>query len=390
MLGDSQNKPVVWQSPFREGALEQQWRFETVADSHVKGDRKKSAQPGGEMRPAAKTPAPAPASNWPSLVLWCLGVVGLLAVAWRLRKECGPGMALSFVRRSMARPAKACGRGWSALDRTSRVFIVCAVALVLLIIVLPSVILWGFVIVALSVCAWRICHWQDLNLRAKSVTVCGTVAAALLLVFAIGGHNTKADAKPYITSIKEHDSINAAVGLVVVGVEIRDGEERREIPFLSGSAFAVGPQSGIMFTNRHVVEEFSRLSSDTTWKQRLLEEHGVIATEKMWVFIAGAKCPASILYTSPQFDFAMLKVPFAIKKTFRLRGSPPENLLDAEVRPSVFPATRVSNSPKNGSHRDRRDSGCVQTRRKCRFEKKLPVSKVAICLNKRDDMPTSV
>ncbi len=401
---ESRNEnPVQWQSPFRQGAFEQQWRFETIADSGVEGDKKKSAQPSGETRPAAKPPAPTPVSTWPSLVLWSLGVVALLAVAWRLLKKRGhwptrlgpqailplllrpcrraleivkqaarpwAGRALSFVHRSMARPAKACARGWSAIDRSRQVFIVCAVALVLLIIVLPSVVLWGFFIAASLVFAWRIRRWQELDRRTRALTVCGGVAAVLLLMLAIGGlprkpgnvaRNVENNAKtggaetggePYITSIKDHDGINAAVGLVVVGVEYRNGEKRGEIPFWSGSAFAVGRKTGIMFTNKHVVEEFCRLESDPKWKQDIRSEYGVIAKEKMWVFVAGEKHPASLLYTSPQFDFAMLKIPFATKKTFRLKVSPTDNLMDEEVRAIGFPGNAgVELSEDQGSSR---------------------------------------
>jgi S1-C subfamily serine protease len=91
-----------------------------------------------------------------------------------------------------------------------------------------------------------------------------------------------------------------------------------------------------MFTNKHVVEPFGWLSSNVTWKQQLRREKGLIASEKMWVFLAGKKYPASLLYTSPHFDFAMLKVPSAIGKTFRLKVSS-DKLMDEEVRAIGFP-----------------------------------------------------
>ena len=53
-LESRNEKPVLWQSQFRQGAFEQQWRFETIADSGVEGDKKKSAQPSGETRPDAE------------------------------------------------------------------------------------------------------------------------------------------------------------------------------------------------------------------------------------------------------------------------------------------------------------------------------------------------
>ena len=144
------------------------------------------------------------------------------------------------------------------------------------------------------------------------------------------------DGRRYITTVKDHDDIKAAVGLVVVGVEIRSGLRRYESALLSGSAFAVGSRTGIMFTNKHVVEPFSRLSSDPSWKRQLRREKGLIATEKMWVFVAGKKYPASLLYMSPQFDFAMLKIPSTIAKPFRLKVSS-NKLMDEEVRAIGFP-----------------------------------------------------
>ena len=50
-------KPVRWQSLFRDGALEQQWRFEAVADSRVEGDKHKAVSPEPRAHSTAKTPA---------------------------------------------------------------------------------------------------------------------------------------------------------------------------------------------------------------------------------------------------------------------------------------------------------------------------------------------
>jgi hypothetical protein len=57
----------------------------------------------------------------------------------------------------------------------------------LLVIVLPSVVLWGFALAALSVFAWRIRRWQELDRRGHLFVVCGGLAAVALLAFAIGG-----------------------------------------------------------------------------------------------------------------------------------------------------------------------------------------------------------
>jgi S1-C subfamily serine protease len=140
----------------------------------------------------------------------------------------------------------------------------------------------------------------------------------------------------HIASIKDLSDIRRAVGLVVVGVELRSGVGRYESALGFGSAFAVGPRNGIMLTNRHVVEPFARLSSDATWKQQLLRERGLVAREKIWVFLAEKKYSASLLYTSPRFDFAILRIPSAVAKTFRL-GVSSNRLMDEEVRAIGFP-----------------------------------------------------
>jgi probable HAF family extracellular repeat protein len=122
---------VAWQSPLRAGALEQQWRFEEVSPPATVGDKEKPVQANVETRPATQTPAAlpnatadkpsarstpepstasesghdveaggrnpeesnarpiAPGSTWPSIVLWGLSGVALLAVAWLLHKKLG-------------------------------------------------------------------------------------------------------------------------------------------------------------------------------------------------------------------------------------------------------------------------------------------------------------
>jgi S1-C subfamily serine protease len=140
----------------------------------------------------------------------------------------------------------------------------------------------------------------------------------------------------YITTVKDHDDLKSAIGLVVVGVEIHSGGKRYESPLGTGSAFAVGSRTGLMLTNKHVVEPFSQLSNHPEWKRAIRRKKEWIVTEKMWVFVAGRKYPASLLYTSPRFDFAMLKIPRPIARTFRLKASP-DDLMDEEVRALGFP-----------------------------------------------------
>ncbi len=92
---------------------------------------------------------------------------------------------LSFINRWIMRFRKACARGWSALDRTARVFLVCVVGIIVLAAVLPTITIWGFIIVALLVFVWRIRRWRDLDRRGKLFIVGGNIAAVVALAFAI-------------------------------------------------------------------------------------------------------------------------------------------------------------------------------------------------------------
>ena len=102
---------------------------------------------------------------------------------------------------------------------------------------------------------------------------CGVSTLAFLLVMAyLYWGNLKEPGIPAptifsasITSVKDQDAIKTAVGLLVVGLEFRDGKEHYDMPFSTGSAFSVGA-SGVMLTNKHVVEKFTSCQAMTTGK----------------------------------------------------------------------------------------------------------------------------
>ena len=141
--------------------------------------------------------------------------------------------------------------------------------------------------------------------------------------------------KGYITSVKNQEDIRAAVALVVVGVDVRHDNGHYEVPLSTGSAFAIGSNTGIMLTNRHVVQPFFELSSDGAWKKKVRLEKRTLLKEKLWVFIAGKKYSATLLHTSAQFDFAIIQTPVT-KKSFRLKLAP-DGLFDVDVRAIGFP-----------------------------------------------------
>jgi hypothetical protein len=139
-----------------------------------------------------------------------------------------------------------------------------------------------------------------------------------------------------ITSIKDQNGIRSALGLVVVGLDIRQGKEHYECPIGSGSAFAVGSNDGTMLTNRHVVDWFYEKSRDGNWKKEAREKGGVILSEKMWVFLSGKKYSASLLFVSPKYDFAIIQIPFHSKKSFRMKRST-DNLIAEDIHAIGFP-----------------------------------------------------
>ena len=97
----------------------------------------------------------------------------------------------SFIHRWLTRVYKGCGRGWSVLDSTARLFLVCTIGLVLLAVLLPRATLWGFAIAGLLVFGWRARRWRDLDRKGRSFVVCGNLASVVALVFAVGGLSGK-------------------------------------------------------------------------------------------------------------------------------------------------------------------------------------------------------
>lgn len=78
----------------------------------------------------------------------------------RQRTRLWAAKCLSFLSHWLARFGSACARGWKTLDRTCRLFLVYAVGLVLLMVAMPSVVLWGLAIAGLLVFGWRARRWR--------------------------------------------------------------------------------------------------------------------------------------------------------------------------------------------------------------------------------------
>lgn len=97
----------------------------------------------------------------------------------------------SFIHHWLTRVCKGCGRAWSALDSTARLFLVCAVGLVLPAVLLPHTTLWGLATAGLLVFGWRARRWRDLDRKGRSFVVCGNLASVVALVLAISGLSGK-------------------------------------------------------------------------------------------------------------------------------------------------------------------------------------------------------
>jgi probable HAF family extracellular repeat protein len=97
----------------------------------------------------------------------------------------------SFLYRWLMRFGRACARGWRAIDGTGRLFLVCAIGLVILTAVLPTVALWGLATAGLLIFASRIRRWRDLDRRGRLLVVCGSAASVVALVLAVGGSSHK-------------------------------------------------------------------------------------------------------------------------------------------------------------------------------------------------------
>ena len=116
-----------------------------------------------------------------------------------------------------------------------------------------------------------------------------------------------------ITSLKDEEQVNQAVGLVVCGErwQLRDGTIIEDPPhddykgFGTGTCFAVS-SNGILLTNRHVVESYSPARE----MQRMLNKKAavVMVDYPVIVFFNHIRFEAKVLHIDHNFDLAILKI----------------------------------------------------------------------------------
>jgi S1-C subfamily serine protease len=113
------------------------------------------------------------------------------------------------------------------------------------------------------------------------------------------------------TYVDSHMSneIPQATGLVVAGATITDLKtgELVEIPGSRGTCFAIDPR-GYLLTNRHVVEEFVKLSRADAKIEELEKTKAWRVKPNLWVYFSKERYEARVVYTSTAHDMAVLKV----------------------------------------------------------------------------------
>lgn len=124
-----------------------------------------------------------------------------------------------------------------------------------------------------------------------------------------------------IASVTDEVAVKSAVGLVVSGVKVTDERgQTYELPFGTGTAFAV-TTDGILFTNRHVVEEVANLRKAKHTLEKARRE-GLDVVPTVWVFFDRKKQIAELVHVSEEYDFAILRVAKPPSRVFALRNDP--------------------------------------------------------------------
>jgi S1-C subfamily serine protease len=112
----------------------------------------------------------------------------------------------------------------------------------------------------------------------------------------------------YINSHMSSD-IPQATGLVVSGATVTDLKSGAliEVPGSRGTCFALNPK-GYLLTNKHVVEEYVKLSRADAKIEEVLKVSSCRIQPNLWVYFAKEKYDAKVVYISGRYDLAVLKV----------------------------------------------------------------------------------
>jgi S1-C subfamily serine protease len=112
----------------------------------------------------------------------------------------------------------------------------------------------------------------------------------------------------YITSHMSKD-IPHATGLVVSGATVTNlkSGELVELPGSRGTCFALNA-NGYLLTNRHVVEEYVKLTRADATIEEVQAKTACRIKPNLWVYFAKDKYEAKVIYMSGKYDMAVLKV----------------------------------------------------------------------------------
>jgi S1-C subfamily serine protease len=178
---------------------------------------------------------------------------------------------------------------------------------------------------------------QQRSSRGKMFSLIGFSTVALIAVAGFYLLFSTLFASPaFVTSSKDEQAIEEALGLVVCGLRIVSSSgELVELPKSTGTAFAVS-SDGFLLTNKHVVEKIVELSRTDLWKEKLRESVELEVEERVWVFVNGRKLDAEIVHVSGSYDLAILKVNHEFARPFRL-SSKSDLARETKVRALGFP-----------------------------------------------------
>jgi S1-C subfamily serine protease len=112
----------------------------------------------------------------------------------------------------------------------------------------------------------------------------------------------------YIDSHMSKD-IPRATGLVVSGASVTNlkSGELFEVPGSRGTCFALDSK-GYLLTNRHVVEEYVKLTRADATIEEVQAKASCRIKPELWVYFAKDKYEAKVIYMSGKYDVAVLKV----------------------------------------------------------------------------------
>jgi len=139
--------------------------------------------------------------------------------------------------------------------------------------------------------------------------ILGDIALILFDKYRKGELHLPGVAQP--SSINSHMSsdIPQATGLVVSGATVTDLKSGAliEVPGSRGTCFALNPK-GYLLTNKHVVEEYVKLSRADAKIEEVLKKSSCRIKPNLWVYFAKEKYDAKVIYISGKYDLAVLKV----------------------------------------------------------------------------------